>query len=96
MSSNVSKNSCPGKVPRTLNNRILQRLKNCSNNGTERLKKVLLQKMIRHPHMDKNTRRQRGLKESRREETRKMMMMVMMMTTMMMTRMNGDGDDDDE
>ena len=49
--------------------------------------------------MDKNTRRQRGLKESRREETRKMMMMVMMMTTMMMamtmTRMNGDGGDDE-
>ena len=40
MSSNVSKNSCPGKVPRTLNNRILQRFQNCSNNGTERLKNL--------------------------------------------------------
>ena len=38
VSSNVSKKSCPGKVPRTLNNRILQSLKNCSKNGTERLK----------------------------------------------------------
>ena len=63
--------------------------------------------MIRHSHMDKNTRRQRGMKESRREETRRsytrkmmMVMMMMMMTmtivmTMTMTRMNGDGDDDE-
>ena len=62
--------------------------------------------MIRHSHMDRNTRRQRGMKESRREETRrsytrKMMMVMMMMMTMTivmamtMARMNGDGDDDE-
>ena len=66
--------------------------------------------MIRHSHMDRNTRRQRGMKESRREETRrsytrKMMMVMMVMMMMMMTmtivmamtmaRMNGDGDDDE-
>ena len=61
--------------------------------------------MIRHSHMDRNTRRQRGMKESRRGETRrsytrKMMMVVMMMMmtivmAMTMARMNGAGDDDE-
>ena len=38
MSSNVSKNRCPGKVPRIVNNKMLQSLKDDSNNRTESLK----------------------------------------------------------
>ena len=57
--------------------------------------------MIRHSHMDRNTRRQRGMKESRREQTRRsytrkmMMMMMTIVMAMTMARMNGDGDDDE-
>ena len=51
---NVSKNRCPRKVPSIGNNRILQSLKNCSSNSTERLKNYFcFKKMVRHPRMDK-------------------------------------------
>ena len=51
---NVSKNRCPRKVPSIGNNRLLQSLKNCSSNSTERLKNYFcFKKMVRHPRMDK-------------------------------------------
>ena len=70
VSSNASKNSCPGKVPRTANNRILQSLKSCSSNGTEFEELILLQTLIRHSHMDRELD-DSVTKESRRVQRRR-------------------------